>query len=138
MGDPFGDLCYSLYVNTTQDMRKKHLASLLHVYYDTFTEICERFSVAPVPGWSWEEFCRRFHRAQIYGIAMAVGALPVVLKNVDDVKDLEELGTAEDGVVDDDSMKELTSAIMGVNVENPMMMARIQGVVEDGIHAGVI
>ena len=137
-GDPFGDLCYSLFVNGTRDLRKKHLTSLLHVYYDTFTEICVRFSVTPFPGWSWEEFNRRFHRAQIIGMSMGAGALPVMLQDPNQVQDLEKLSSPEDNVVNEESTKELMSSMWGVNMENPVMQARLRGVLEDGVDAGVI
>ena len=71
-GDPFSDVNYTLFVSTNEDLRRKHLTSMLHLYYDTFTEICNNFSVPTLPGWSWEEFNRRFHRAQMFGAYMAV------------------------------------------------------------------
>ena len=137
-GDPFGDLCYSLFVNTLQALRQKHLTSLLHVYFDTFSEICERFSVPPFHGWSWEEFNRRFHRSQIFGMAMGADGLPMMLQDPNEAKDLEKLSVSEDGTVDEESMKELMSAMMGGNMENPVVKARLRGVLEDGIDAGVI
>ena len=52
--DPFADVNYALYVSTTEDLRQKHLTSMLHIYYDTFSQICKNYSVPTLPGWSWE------------------------------------------------------------------------------------
>ena len=104
-GDPFGGICHSLFVNTLQGLRQKHITSLLHIYYDTFSEIRERFSVPPFPGWSWQEFHRRFHRAQIFGIATGAGQPTMMPQDPNQVQDLEKISTQKN----EDSIWELVS-----------------------------
>ena len=139
-GDPFKDLNYSLYANTTQELRKKHLSSLLHLYYDTFEQICKRLD-APLPaGWCWDQFYRRFHRAQLFGVYVSAEALPMILQNPDEVKDLNQVKLSnEDGKVDaDEDMKSVFTEMANVNISNPVMEKRLRGVLEDAVGAGII
>ena len=137
-GDPMVDLSYSLYVNTSQELRQKHLSSLLHLYFDTFEQVCNRFSVPLLPGWSWEEFNRRFHRAQIFGIYMAVGLLPMILQNPDEVKDLDKVEMPTDGANAEENMNKLVSEMTQVNYTNPVMLSRLRAALEDGVAAGIV
>ena len=138
-GDSFRDLNYTLYVNTTQELRKKHFTSLLHRYYDKFEEICHRLNAPLPPGWSWEEFYRRFHRAQIIGAFSAAVALPMVLQNPAEVKDMEKLDLAKSGADDtDDDIKNVWSQKINVNIVNPIMEKRFRGALEDGVAHGII
>ena len=139
-GDPFKDLNYSLYANTTQELRQKHLTSLLHLYYDKFEEICHRLNAPLPPGWSWEELNRRFHRAQIFGVYMGAAGLPLMLQNPDEVKDLEKLESPQEASADDsaEQMRHTLSEMTKVNIANPIMEKRVKGVLEDGVMLGVI
>ena len=139
-GDPFKDLNYSLYANTTQELRQKHLTSLLHLYYDKFEEICHRLNAPLPPGWSWAELNRRFHRAQIFGVYMGAAGLPLMLQNPDEVKDLEKLESPQEASADDsaEQMRHTLSEMTKVNIANPIMEKRVKGVLEDGVMLGVI
>ena len=139
-GDPFADINYSTYANTTRDLRKKHLSSLLHLYYDTFEGICQRLDAPLPPGWCWDEFYRRFHRAQIFGVYLGATGLPMMLQNPDEVKDLSEVKVSkEHGKVDaEEEMKNVWTHLANVNISNPVMEKRVRGVLEDAVEAGVI
>ena len=134
------DLNYSLYVNTCQDLRQKHLSSLLHLYFDIFEQICDRLSVPLLPAWSWEEFNRRFHRAQIFGIYLSVSLLPLILENPDEIKDMEtaeEVQTAEEGDTEE-NVKKLVKEMAKVSYTNRDMLRRLRETLEDGVSAGII
>ena len=134
------DLNYSLYVNTCQDLRQKHLSSLLHLYFDTFEQISDRLSVPLLPGWNWEEFNRRFHRAQIFGIYLSVSLLPLILENPDEIKDMEkaeEVQTAEEGDTEE-NVKKLVKEMAKVSYTNRDMLRRLRETLEDGVSAGII
>ena len=142
-GDPFKDVNYALYVSTNEDFRKKHLTSMLHIYYDTFTNICKDFSVPTLPGWSWEELNRRFHRAQMFGVYMAVSLLPLMLKNQDEIVDMDKLDiSVEDMKSEDfmksDAMKKIMEEFMSMKKENPVLRSRLGGAVGDAVRAGVL
>jgi len=78
--DPMSDIVYALYTGTTQEFRQQHLQSMLRLYFDKFTHICSSLSVPLLPGFSWEEFNRRFHRAKFFALTLALVFLPLVLK----------------------------------------------------------
>ena len=132
------DVNYSLYANTNTDLRQKHLSSLLKLYFDTFEGICNRLVVSALPGWSWEEFSRRFHRAQIYGIYVAVSLLPRILQNPEEVKDMENVEMPTDGANAEENMKKLVTEMTKVNYNNPVMLQRLRAVLEDGVSFGII
>ena len=142
-GDPFSDVNYTLFVSTNEDLRRKYLTSMLHVYYDTFTNVCNNFSVPTLPGWSWDEFNRRFHRAQMFGIYMAVSLLPLVLKNQDEIVDMENMKVSAEDMQSEDFMtseagKKLMEDFLSSQKENPVLKKRLGGVVADAVRAGVL
>ena len=137
-GDPFTDVSYALYVNTSDELRKKYLSSMLLIYYDTFTQICKDFSVRTLPGWSWEEFNRRFHRAQIFGVYMAATLLPKMLKSPDEIVDMEKMQISEEDFKSDNFMKQLLSDFASIKTDNPVLRSRLRGVIGDAVRAGVI
>ena len=142
-GDPFTDINYALYVSTSKDLRRKHLTSMLHLYYDTFERICAHFSVPTLPGWSWAEFNRRFHRAQMFGMCMAVSVLPVTLMNPDEVVDMENMEISRDDVkseefANSEAMKKLKQGFLSTKLENPVLKSRLTGAVADAIRRGIL
>jgi hypothetical protein len=141
--DPMNDICSTLFYNSQPDLRKKHLQSLLNVYFDTFTEICQKLEVPPLPGWSWEEFNRRFRRATIGG-AYAALEFHVILQNKDDVENMDDSiaklettgeGSKKDGV---DSVMEYFTGLSKNKNFHPAFKPRITAVFEDLIKDGVL
>ena len=118
-------------MNTSQELRQKHLKSLLHHYYDTFTNICHRLDTPLLPGWTWEEFNRRVHRAHIFGMCVTTIALPIMLQNPNQVQDLDKLEMKEkEG---DGAVREMISELRNVDRCNPVMEGRLRGGLEDGL-----
>ncbi|CAG7700783.1 unnamed protein product [Allacma fusca] len=142
-GDPFTDVTYTLYCGTTREFRTKHLTSMLNLYFDTFTQICKHFSVPCYPGWSWEEFKRRFHRAKIYG-ARTVKTLPVCLKthcHSQQVVNLEESGDSRNENVDNDEGDEFSELVKSLTkraVIHPALRERLTGALQEFIDDGII
>ncbi|CAG7722643.1 unnamed protein product [Allacma fusca] len=141
-GDPFCDVSYTLYSSGGPNLRPKHLESMLHVYYDTFTDICRTLQVPPLPAWSWEEVNRRFHRAKIFGGIHVVMFLPIMLKNVDELVNLDESadliereGLPVDGVK---NFSKLISQMSATEKSNPPLEYRMKEVMEDLSNDGIL
>ncbi|CAG7719246.1 unnamed protein product [Allacma fusca] len=140
-GDPVSDICYTLYASVAPEVRKKHLNSFLRVYYDTFTRICDQLSIPYLPGWSWEEFNRRFHRAKVIGAMMSCILLPIILKSPDELTNLDSAADAEEQKgKSTDAMEAGATFFAGLsksNKENPILKNRLLAIfremVEDGI-----
>ncbi|CAG7831095.1 unnamed protein product, partial [Allacma fusca] len=140
--DPMNDVCYTIFTSAQPDVRRKHLQSMLHVYYDTFTGICEKFGVEPLPGWSWKELNRRFHRAQIIGGFMALG-LHIMLKCTDDMENLDDamskLDTKREGDTDtSQKMADFFSEMVNAKKLHPAVLPRLCAVFEELIEDGIL
>jgi hypothetical protein len=141
-GDPFCDINYTLFASGAPGLREKHLTSFLHVYYDTFSAICEKLHVPTLPGWSWEEFNRRMHRAKIFGGNMAVMGLPLMLKNLDELSNLDHAAAAVEGKDNKASALENASEFFSGLVEtkkpNAIVRTRMLAVMHDLIRDGIL
>jgi hypothetical protein len=140
--DPMSDICYALYTSGQPDLRRKHLTSMLHLYFDTFTEVCQKFGVPPFPGWSWEEFNRRFRRATILGGYMALG-LHFILKNPDELENLDDAMEKVEisGERSGDVMQNMSDFFAGISKTkklHPAVLPRITAVFEDLIKDGIL
>ena len=62
----------------------------------------------------------------------------MMLQDPNEVQDLDKLSAPKNGAVDEESMKELMSTMIGGNMENPVMKDRLRAVLQDGVDAGVI
>jgi hypothetical protein len=140
--DPMNDICYALFASGQPDLRRKHLTSMLHVYFDTFTEVCQKFGVPPFPGWSWEEFNRRFRRATIVGGNMVLG-MPIMLKNPDELENLDDaLAKVEiSGEGKGEAMQNMNEFFSGMSITkklHPAVLPRMTACFEDLIEYGVL
>jgi hypothetical protein len=140
--DPMLDVCYALFKSAQPDLRRKHLQSILHIYYDTFTSTCRTFGIPPLPGWDWEEFNRRFRRATIVGGCMAL-EMHVMLKNEDALEDLDDamkrLVASGDGKKDAaENFSELFAEMASASNLHPSFKPRIAAIFEDLISDGVV
>jgi hypothetical protein len=144
VSDPMFDICYTLFASAQPDLRRKHLQSMLHVYFDTFTATCQKLRVPPLPGWGWEEFNRRFRRATIAGGYMAL-QMHIMLKNVDDCENLDEAMTKVEASGDNggkkdanENMSEIFKVMSKHTNLHPAFKPRITAVFEDLVNDGVI
>ncbi|CAG7718807.1 unnamed protein product [Allacma fusca] len=140
--DPMIDISYALFTSAQLDVRRKHLKSMLHVYFDTFTEICDKFSVEPFPGWSWKEFNRRFHRAQVIGGYMALD-LHIMLKCTDEMENLDDtmakLDTkGEDETDNTQKVVNFFTQIANTKKVHPAFLPRFSAVFEELIEDGIL
>ncbi|CAG7786104.1 unnamed protein product, partial [Allacma fusca] len=91
------------------------------------------FHVHQLPGWSWDEFKRRVHRAKIWGGNIAVSGLPVFLHEPDDFISLDDMAetSIEDSTDRTQRAIQYYSKLGSSGKVNPILQARIQGVLED-------
>ncbi|CAG7835786.1 unnamed protein product [Allacma fusca] len=139
--DPMIDICYGLYFNPQPDLRQKHLQTILRIYFDTFTDICKKFDVPAFPGWSWEEFNRRFHRAKLLGGFMAM-SIPMILKNTDQLENLDDMMAKVEvsGNGDKTVSENLVEmfANMPASKPHPAVKPRISTVLQELVDDGII
>jgi hypothetical protein len=95
---PTTDLAYLLVSSVPFQVRTKHEAEFMEIYYKSFIATCEHFSVAPMPGFTLATLKRRYRRAKIFGFFMGIPLLQIVLKDPVDAVDMDKI--SGDNMVD--------------------------------------
>lgn len=87
---PTLDLAYFLFSSVRAPIRNANLNDLLKTYYDTFIQCCSVLGVNPLAGFTFENLKRRFRRAELFGVFVAMPILTVVLKPQEESVDLDK------------------------------------------------
>lgn len=134
------DIVYYLYTSTTTEFRKEHLEEMLKWYYTKFTEYCEILKVKPFPGFTWDNFQRKYHRSKMLGLLFATFCLPFMLQrpesnvNMDTVVEVEKNPGAHGG----QAVAEMFKNLGRDQEDDKLLRERFVKVVEELEQDGII
>lgn len=132
------DLAVFLYTSTDHLLRSAHLDKLLQTYHESLLHFLAILRTPAFPNFTLEELKARFHRAKIYGFAMALISLSIVLTNPEKATDMDQMGQKNsNGTVGD-----FTQLIEKVGVkeaeDKSLFSLRIQGMIKELYEEGVL
>lgn len=127
---PTFDLAYFLFTSVRSSIRNPREKELFKIYYNQVIECCEALHVTPPKGFTFENLMRRWRRAKIFGLLIAMPLLSIVLKPQEEAKDLDKAGG-------DDNMAEMFSSVMEGSDKNTLfreeLIATVLNMYDDGI-----
>ena len=79
----------------------------------------------------------------MFGVYMAISLLPLILKNQDEITDMENLKVSAEDLQSEDFMtseasKKMMEEFLSMKEVNPVLKNRLRGVMADAVRAGIL
>ncbi|KAK4884254.1 hypothetical protein RN001_000525 [Aquatica leii] len=98
VGSPILDLTHFLYTCTDKQFRDKYYHEIIEEYYNTFSSFLRNLGSDPEILFPYSEYEEHLKKYSIFGLYMAVQILYLVFSSKDEVPDLHNITSKQDGL----------------------------------------